>query len=62
MTYRDPVPEITASDEGFVDEDTEDSLTTGPTCATEVTSDSGVGVYETSCSGAEIDGYEIIYV
>jgi hypothetical protein len=61
MVYGDDVPEITPSYQGFLDSDTEESLITPPICTTSATSESNVGVYQTSCSGAEIDGYDVIY-
>jgi hypothetical protein len=61
MTYGDPVPGITPSYEGFVNDDTPASLVAQPVCSTTATSSSGIGAYETSCSGAESLDYEIHY-
>jgi hypothetical protein len=62
MVYGDPVPAITPGYDGFVDDDSESSFTELPTCATGATSSSDAGTYETTCSGAAIDGYRIVYV
>ena len=62
MTYGGPVPAITASYEGFVNGDSDSSLSTLPSCSTTATSSSPPGTYPSSCSGAEGANYDISYV
>jgi hypothetical protein len=61
MTYGGAVPSIGASFSGFVNGDTEQSLTTAPSCTTEAQSSSPVGTYPSSCSGAVDTNYDITY-
>jgi hypothetical protein len=60
MTYGGAVPSITASGSGFVNGDTLTSLTTQPNCSTTATSQSPVGPYTTTCSGAVDANYSMI--
>jgi hypothetical protein len=60
-TYGGTVPAITPSYAGFVNGDTPASLTTAPTCTTTATSQSAVGSYPSSCSGAVDPNYTIGY-
>ncbi|HEX4126751.1 MAG TPA: MBG domain-containing protein [Acidimicrobiales bacterium] len=62
MTYGGAVPAIAPSYSGFVNGDTESSLSTPPTCATAATSSSPVGPYASSCSGASDPNYSFSYV
>ena len=56
MTQGGSVPTPTASYDGFVDGDTASSLTTAPTCVTDVDTET------TSCSGAVDANYDFTYV
>ncbi len=60
MTYGGSVPQITPGYQGLANGDT--APTTAPTCATQATSSSSVGSYDTSCSGASDPDYAITYV
>jgi hypothetical protein len=62
MTQGGNVPTIMASYSGFVNTDSAASLTTLPTCTTTATSNSPVGMYSSSCSGAVDPNYGISYV
>ena len=62
MTYGGTVPTITPSYSGFVNGQGPGDLTTPPGCSTLATSSSAVGGYTSSCSGAFIDNYTIVYV
>ncbi len=62
MTYGGCVPSITPSYAGFVNGDSASSLTAAPTCSTTATSNSPVGSYPTSCSGACDTNYAVTYV
>ena len=62
MTYGGTVPTITPSYSGFVNGDSVSSLTVAPTCSTTATSQSPVGSYPSSCSGAVDPNYTISYV
>jgi len=62
MTYGGTPPPITASYVGFVNGDTAASLTSAPTCATTASTQSAVGSYASSCSGAIDANYTIGYV
>ena len=61
MTYGGTVPEITPGYYGFVNGDTESSLTTKPNCTTTATSTSPVGTYPSKCEGAAGGNYTINY-
>jgi len=61
MTYGGTVPTITPTYSGFVNNDSETSLSKAPTCGTVATSGSGVGQYASSCSGAAGSNYAISY-
>lgn len=56
------VPELTVTYSGFVNNDTEASLTTPPSVTTTATSASPVGSYPITVSGAVSSNYEITYV
>ena len=56
------VPELTVTYSGFVNKDTEASLTTPPSVTTTATSASPVGSYPITVSGAVSSNYEITYV
>src|SRR5665213_410780 len=60
--YGAAVPAVTASYGGFVNGDSQATLTTAPTCSTTATAGAGVGSYATSCSGAVDPNYTIGYV
>ena len=60
--YGAAVPAVTASYSGFVNGDSQATLTTAPTCSTTATAGAGVGSYATSCSGAVGTNYTIAYV
>jgi hypothetical protein len=62
MTYGGTPPTITASYIGFVNGDTVASLKPAPTCTTTASTQSAVGAYPTSCSGAVDANYTIGYV
>ncbi len=62
LTYGGTPPTITPSYSGFVNGETAGVLTTAPVCSTTATSTSGVGDYDSSCSGASADNYSISYV
>jgi len=55
-------PEFTLTYDGFVNNDTEASLTTLPTATTTATTDSEAGQYEVTVSGGESANYEFTYV
>lgn len=56
------VPELTVTYSGFVNNDTEASLTTPPSVTTTATSASPVGTYPITVSGAVSSNYEFTYV
>ena len=60
MTYGGTVPTITPIYSGLVNGDT--APATPPVCSTKATSSSGVGSYDSSCSGAADANYSISYV
>jgi len=62
MKQGDPLPEFTASFEGFKNGETAEVLTKQPVLTTEATSDSEPGTYTVKVSGAEAQNYEISYV
>ena len=62
MTYGGTVSTITPSYSGFVNGDTASALTTAPTCVTMATSNSPVGTYSSTCSGASDPNYTVSYV
>jgi alpha-tubulin suppressor-like RCC1 family protein len=62
MTYGGAVPAIDPTYSGFVDGDGPAELGTPPTCSTTATSNSPVGTYASSCSGAADPNYSISYV
>jgi subtilase family serine protease len=62
MTQGAVVPVIAPSYSGFVNGDSETSLTVVPTCSTTATSTSPDGVYPSSCSGASDPDYAVSYV
>lgn len=55
-------PALTVSYSGFVNGENESSLTTQPTVTTTATTDSPVGTYPITASGAASSNYEITYV
>ena len=55
-------PSLTVKYEGFVLDEDETVLTSQPTLQTEATTDSPVGTYRISVSGAEADNYDITFV
>ena len=55
-------PVLTVKYDGFVLNENETVLTTQPTIQTEATTDSPVGTYRISVSGAEADNYDITFV
>jgi uncharacterized repeat protein (TIGR01451 family) len=62
MTYGGSAPSVTPSYSGFVNGDTADSLSSGPTCtATDTSNDVGSYAGATSCSGASDPNYDISY-
>ena len=61
-TYGSPIPTLTASFSGFVNGDTQTSLTTAPTLSTTATSSSPVNTYPITASGAVDNNYTISYV
>jgi hypothetical protein len=63
MTQGGTPPTITATISGWVNGDTDASLTHAPTCSTTATSASSVGSYPSSCTGAAAPAnYTISYV
>ena len=62
ITYGGAPPAVTASYAGFVNGDTATSLAAGPTCTSTASSQSAVGTFTTSCSGAADGNYAIDYV
>ena len=60
--YGAPLPALTASYSGFVNNDTAASLTTPPSLTTPATATSPVGTYPISVSGASSSDYTITYV
>ena len=58
----DENPELTVSYEGFVNGEDATVLTTQPTVTTTATTDSPVGTYPITASGAESSNYEFTYV
>jgi alpha-tubulin suppressor-like RCC1 family protein len=62
MSYGGTPPTISPSYAGFVNGDDANSLDTAPTCTTTATSNSPVGTYASSCSGASDPNYTISYV
>ena len=64
MTYGGTVPTITAGYSGFVNGDSQTSLTTKPSCSTTATGASTVAgsPYGSSCTGAVDTNYSISYV
>ena len=62
FTQGGAVPAITPSYAGFVAGDSAVSLTTAPTCSTNVTSSSPPGTYPSTCSGGSEPNYAISYV
>ena len=58
----DENPELTVSFSGFVNGEDATALTTQPTVTTTATTDSPVGTYPITASGAESDNYEFTYV
>ena len=60
--YGAPLPALTASYSGFVNDDTAASLTTPPSLTTPATATSPVGTYPISVSGASSSDYTITYV
>ncbi len=61
QTYGAAPPPITPAYSGFVDGDTAASLTTQPTCDSPVLPTTGVGTYDSTCSGAVDPNYAISY-
>ncbi len=62
MTYGGSPPTITvASYTGFLNGDNSTDLTTQATCASQATSSSRVGSYQSTCSGASASNYTISY-
>jgi gliding motility-associated-like protein len=61
-TYGGTIPALTASYIGFVNGDTQASLTTQPTIATTATTGAAAGNYPITASGAVIPNYTIVYV
>ncbi|MGD0249042.1 MAG: MBG domain-containing protein, partial [Candidatus Limnocylindrales bacterium] len=57
----DPNPTLTYTISGWVDGDTEASLTTPPTCTTTADASSLAGTYPITCAGAASDKYAITY-
>ena len=55
-------PELSVSYEGFVNGEDQSVLTQQPTVTTEATTDSPVGSYPITASGAEAENYDISYV
>ncbi len=62
MNYGGPVPALTASYSGFVNNDNSSSLTTKPTLTTTATPSSPTGTYPITVSGAVDPNYTITYV
>jgi hypothetical protein len=62
MNYGGIVPTITPTYSGFVNGDTQASLTVQPQCATAATAASAAGSYSSSCTGAVDANYDISYV
>ena len=62
MTYGGTVPAINPSYVGFLTGDSPASLSSPPTCSATATSQSPVGSYPASCSGAVDSNYTISYV
>ena len=62
MTYGGAVPVITPSISGLQNGDNPSVLGAGLTCGTTATSSSSVGSYDSTCSGAADDNYDISYV
>jgi hypothetical protein len=62
IPYGSPVPTLTPSYSGLVNDDTGASLSTPPTCTTTYTALSVVGTYGTSCAGAVDQNYKFTYV
>ncbi len=62
MNYGGPVPALTASYSGFVNNDNSSSLTTKPTITTTATNSSPPGAYLITVSGAADPNYTITYV
>lgn len=61
MNFHGMVPAITASYAGFAGTDSPASLTSQPTCTTTATSQSAVGIYPSTCTGAVDANYAINY-
>ncbi len=61
-TYGNANPVLTVSYSGFVNGDTQASLTTPPTVSTTATTNSAVGAYSITASGATSANYTIAYV
>ena len=55
-------PTLTPSYGGFATGDDANSLTTNPTCSTTATTDSPLGTYPVTCTGATADNYSFDYV
>ena len=64
ITYGGTVPTITPNYSGFVNGDSQSSLTTQPTCSTTATSSSTVAgsPYPSSCTGAADPNYTVVSV
>ena len=62
MTYGGALPTVTPSYSGFVNGDSASSLTAAASCSTTATSQSPVGSYPSSCTGAVDPNYTISYV
>lgn len=62
MTYGTKPPAVTSSYAGFVNGDTETSLTTPARCTTTATHTTPAGTYPTTCAGAEDPTYYIGYI
>jgi hypothetical protein len=62
MLLHGSIPTLTASYSGFVNGETAAVLTPGPTCSTTATSNSAVGTYPITCSGAVDPTYVLSYL
>ena len=62
MTYGGAPPAITPSYSGFVNGQGVSALTNPATCSTDATSNSAVGTYASTCSGASDSNYSVTYV
>ena len=61
MTYGNAPPVVAPNYSGFVNGDSEGSLTSLPVCSTAATAASNVGVYGTSCAGGADPNYTFNY-